>query len=81
VQMEPLIIWRRMILRNPPEKPQALRSAVTNAKWALWHSVRVPPTLSELRSEVVQIEMVRLSSNPHKPEAARLPQTCAELVL
>lgn len=47
MQMESLIIRFRMILRNPPEKPQALKSAVTNAKWALWHSVGVPPTLSD----------------------------------
>jgi hypothetical protein len=48
VQMESLIIRFRMILRNPPQKPQALRSAVTKAKWALWHSVGVPPALSDL---------------------------------
>jgi hypothetical protein len=41
--MESLTIDNRVIFRNPPEKPQALRITVNKPKLALRHPVGVPP--------------------------------------
>jgi len=67
VQMESLIIRFRMILRNPPEKPQALSKALTNAKWALWRPVGVPPTLSD-RHWVFRLFVEAVSPVFHKSD-------------
>ena len=42
MEMESLAMDRRVIFRNPPEKPQALRIAVNKPKLALRHPVGVP---------------------------------------
>lgn len=74
---KPLIILLRMILRNSLLKTASLVKCLDKAKWALRHSVGVPPS----RREVGVYDWIGRGTRIDRIEGVRIPNARADIVL